>query len=100
MLMVFFLTTYMYLLSISSSFQVNISVENVGMVMNNLTDIVIMINETSDQNDQNIEIISSVVIQTASLLALPAIEQAVEPEVIEMVSYHLLTCMFPLLVYF
>ena len=63
--------------------------------MNNLTEIVVMTEDLADQNMDNLQIITVVVVETAALLALPPTpEQGVEPEVIEVVSYQMQTyCM-------
>ena len=66
--------------------QVNITTENVEMVVNNLTEIVDMTTEPSDQNTDNIQIISTIMFETASLLDQTSVEGNLEPEVIEMVS--------------
>ena len=68
--------------------QVNITVENVEMVFNNLTEIVGMTTESSDQNADNIQVISSVIFETASLLDESSTEGNIEPAVIEMVSFR------------
>ena len=60
--------------------------------MNNLTEIVVMTEDPADQNMDNIQIISTVVSETAALLTLPPTpEQVIEPEVIEVVSYQMHT---------
>ena len=61
------------------------------IVISNLTEIVVMTVDPADENDENLQIISEVVFETAALLALPPVEQVIEPEVIEMVSYHMQT---------
>ena len=58
------------------------------MVFSNLTEIVAMTTEPADQNTDNIEIISSVISETASLLDESSAEGNIEPEVIEMVICH------------
>ena len=60
--------------------------------MNNLTEIVVMTEDPADQNMDNLQIITVVVVETAALLALPPTpEQGVEQEVIEVVSYQMHT---------
>ena len=60
-------------------------------VLNNLTGIVVKTTEPVDQNVDNIEIISSIVFETASLLNQSSAEGNIEPAVIEMVSCHALS---------
>ena len=55
-------------------------------VFNNLTEIVVMTTEPSDQNTDNIQIISSFVSETASILNQSSAGGNIEPAVIEMVS--------------
>ena len=51
-----------------------------------------MTEDPADQNLDNIQIISTVVLETAALLTLPPTpEQTTEPEVIEAVSYQMHT---------
>ena len=66
--------------------QVNISIKNVEVLFNNLTEIVGMATEHADQNTDNIQTISTVIVKTASLLNESLAEGNVESEVIEMVS--------------
>ena len=66
----------------------NITVENVEMVVNNLTEIVAMTTEPADQNTDNIQIISSVIFETASLLNQSSAEGNIEPAVVETVICH------------
>ena len=58
------------------------------VVFNNLTEIVVMTTELADQNMDNIEVISSVILETALLLNQSSTEGTIEPVVIEMVSCH------------
>ena len=60
----------------------NVTQENVGTIVNNLTSIVASTNETVDQNTDSIRIVQMVIVQTASLLQSPAIPQ----EIVEVVS--------------
>ena len=69
-----------------SILQVNITIENVEMVVNNLTRVVVMTTKPADQNTDNIQIISMVMFETASLLRQTLVEGNLEPEVIQMVS--------------
>ena len=71
--------------------QVNITADNVEMVVSNLTEIVDITTEPSDQNTDNIQIISAVIFEAASLLDQTSVEGNVEPEVIEMVSCNALS---------
>ena len=48
--------------------QVNITIENVEMVVNSLTEIVVMATKPVDQNSDNIQIINTVIFEIASLL--------------------------------
>ena len=66
--------------------QVNITTENVAMVVNNLTEIVVMTTEPADQNMDNIQIISTVMFEVALLLDQTLVEGNLEPQVIAMVS--------------
>ena len=66
--------------------QINITIENVEMVVNNLTEIVTMTAKPSDKNADNIKIISIVIVEVASLLGQTSVEGNLEPEVIQMVS--------------
>ena len=69
-----------------STLQVNITIENVEMIVNNLTEIVAMTTEPADQNTDNIEIVREVMFETASLLNQALAEGKLELEVIQMVS--------------
>ena len=69
-----------------SILQVNITIENVEMVVNNLTRVVVMTTVPADQNTDNIQIISMVMFETASFLGQTLVEGNLEPEVIQMVS--------------
>ena len=60
----------------------NVTQENVGTIVNNLTSIVASTNETVDQNTDSIRIVQMVIVQTASLLQSLAIPQ----EIVEVVS--------------
>ena len=71
--------------------QVNITVDNVEMVVNNLAEIVAMTTEPADQNADNIQIISTIISKTASLLGQPSVATNLEPEVIQMVSCNKLS---------
>ena len=57
-------------------------------ILNNLTGIVDVTTETSDQNIDNIQIISSIIFETASILNQSTFEDNVAAAVIEMVSCH------------
>ena len=61
------------------------------MVVNNLTEIVVMTTEPADQNMDNIQIISTVMFETASLLDQTDVEGNLEQEVIQMVSCNSLS---------
>ena len=62
--------------------QVNISVDNVNSVINNLTSIVSMANETSDQNSDNLEVVADVLTQSVNVIRA----QNVSLEVVSQVS--------------
>ena len=66
--------------------QANITIEDVEMVVNSLTAIVGMTTEHVDQNADNIQIISTIIIETASLLGQASMKGNLEPKVIQMVS--------------
>ena len=55
--------------------------------MNSLTEIVGMTTEPVDQNADNIQIISTVIIELASLLSQASVKGNLEPEVIQIVSH-------------
>ena len=62
--------------------QVNVSVDNVNSVINNLTSIVSMANETSDQNSDNLEVVADVLTQSVNVIRA----QNVSLEVVSQVS--------------
>ena len=66
--------------------QVNITIEDVEIVASNLTEIVAMTTKPVDQNADNIQIISAVLFEMASLLGQASVKGNFEPEVIQMVS--------------
>ena len=67
-------------------FQVNITIENVEMVVNSLTEIVVMAIEPVDQNADNIQIINTVIFEMASLLGQTSVKGNLALEVIQVVS--------------
>ena len=71
-----------------STLQINITIEFVEMIVNNLTDIVANATEPSDQNSDNIQIVRTVIFETALLLDETMVEGNLEPQVIQMVSYN------------
>ena len=68
----------------------NITIENVEMVFNNLTGIVVQTTEPADQNTDNIQIISSVIFETASILNQSSAQGNIEPAIIQMVSCYVI----------
>ena len=66
--------------------QINITIENVEVVVSNLTEIVAMTAKPSDQNADNIKIVSMVIFEVASLFSQTSVEGNLEPKVILMVS--------------
>ena len=56
------------------------------MVVNSLTEIVAMTTDPVDQNTDNIQIISTIIFDMASLLGKASVMQKLEPEIIQMVS--------------
>ena len=66
--------------------QANITIEDVEMVVNSLTAIVGMTTERVDQNADNIQIISTIIVETASLIGQAYVKGNLEPKVIQMVS--------------
>ena len=56
-------------------------------MISNLAEIVVSTEDSADQSMDNIQIISAVIFETASLLDSFVGNQSVEPEVLESVSY-------------
>ena len=46
----------------------NVSIENVNEVINNLTSIVTTANETSDQNNDNLEVVANLLTQSVDVI--------------------------------
>ena len=57
------------------------------MAANRLTEIIAMTTERVDQNVDNIQIISTVIFEMASLLGQASVKGNLEPEVIQIVSH-------------
>ena len=57
------------------------------MVVNSLSEIVAKTTEPVDQNADNIQIISKVLFEMASLLSQASVKGNLQPEVIQMVSW-------------
>ena len=57
--------------------------DNVGTVINNLTALVVTTNETADQNEDNLQVVRTVLTQTATHLQTASVPLAV----VEQVSY-------------
>ena len=73
---------------IYTHFQVNVTVETVTTVVENLTQVVVTTNETSDQNTDNLKVITNTLTETSRLIK----NNNVPLEVINEVSYNNYNC--------
>ena len=64
----------------------NVTTDNVGMLVNNLTTIVTAANDTEDQTTDNIRAVQIVFTQTAALFQSPATLVMIPPVVVEEVG--------------
>ena len=55
--------------------------DNVGTVINNLTALVVTTNETADQNEDNLQVVRTVLTQTATHLQTASVPLAVVEQV-------------------